>query len=169
LRQDRFLTAILAGIGLLAVAAVALFFLRPAGQEYTSDTSPAGVIQNYATALQKGDYQRAYTYLAAGPGRPEFTAFRREMAGQRSQLAGAALEADSTEQAGSDATVLLVVLHSSGGLFDDATREPQSAFLHNNGSGWKVVWAPYPYWSYAWPQAGSGYTPTPTARPLPTP
>ena len=64
MKQDRFLIAILAGIGLLVVAAFVLFFVRQSNLNYVSDDTPEGVVQNFVLALHKGDYEKAYAYLA---------------------------------------------------------------------------------------------------------
>ncbi len=64
MKQDRFLLGILIFIGVLVVAALGLFFIRQDSQVYVADDSPDNIIRNYALALQKQDYQRAYTYLA---------------------------------------------------------------------------------------------------------
>jgi len=64
MKQDRFLLGILIFIGLLVIAALALFFIRQDSQVYVADDTPEGVTRNYALALQKQDFQRAYDYLA---------------------------------------------------------------------------------------------------------
>jgi hypothetical protein len=56
MKQDRFLLGILVGIGVLIVVALALFFTRQDNQDYVSDTTPEGVVHNYALALYKDDY-----------------------------------------------------------------------------------------------------------------
>lgn len=60
---DKFLVAIVVGAGLLIVAAFAIMLLRPKA-EYHSEDSPEGIAHNYLLAVQKGDYERAYGYLA---------------------------------------------------------------------------------------------------------
>ncbi len=161
MRQDRFLTGILIAIGVLAVLAVALFFLRQTRQEYSGDPTPEGVAHNYTLALQNGDYQRAYGYLASGPGKPEYARFRLDLANQRNQFADAAVEIQSAEIAGEDATVSITVLRGGGGLFNDITRDVQNASLKKEGQDWKIVQMPYPYWSFDW------YQPTPKSVPAP--
>ena len=51
MKQDRFLTGILIGIGLLVVVALAVFFTRKDSQTYIPDTTPDGVVHNYVVAL----------------------------------------------------------------------------------------------------------------------
>ena len=64
MKQDRFLVGILIFIGVLVVVALALFFIRQDNQVYVADDTPDNIVRNYALALQKQDFQRAYTYLA---------------------------------------------------------------------------------------------------------
>ncbi len=77
MKEDRFLTGILIGMAVLVVAAVALFFVRREAQTYGPETDPAGVARNYVLALQKQDYERAYTYLADFKDKPTLAQFRR--------------------------------------------------------------------------------------------
>ena len=60
MKQDRFLTGILIGIGVLIVISVALFFMRKDSQlTYLDDTKPENVVHNYAVAVYKKDYDKA--------------------------------------------------------------------------------------------------------------
>ena len=47
MKQDRFLTGILIGIGVLIIAALAVFFTRKDSQTYVADDTPEGVVHNY--------------------------------------------------------------------------------------------------------------------------
>ncbi len=76
MKPDRFLWALLIGIGVLVVAALAFFFLRRGGQEYGPDDTPENVVRNYALALQKLDYARAYDLLQEAEDKPDFERFR---------------------------------------------------------------------------------------------
>ena len=62
MKNDRFLLGILIGIGLLVALALGLYFLRQEGPAYREDQTPAGVVHNYITAVQLGDYERALEY-----------------------------------------------------------------------------------------------------------
>ena len=64
MQRDRFLLAILAGIGILVIITLVLFFIRQGNTGYQDESTPAGVVNNYVLALQRRDYQRAFTYLA---------------------------------------------------------------------------------------------------------
>ncbi len=76
MKPDRFLWALLIGIGVLVVAALAFFFLRRERQDYGPDDTPKNVVRNYALALQKLDYARAYDLLQEAEDKPDFERFQ---------------------------------------------------------------------------------------------
>jgi len=61
--QDKLLLGIVIGILALVLAVFGITLLRPEAA-YQSDEVPDGVVHNYLLALQKGDFERAYQYLA---------------------------------------------------------------------------------------------------------
>lgn len=62
-KNDRFLIAIVAGTGILLVAAF-LFALQRPDPGYRLDDSPENIVHNYLLAIENRDYARAYTYLS---------------------------------------------------------------------------------------------------------
>jgi hypothetical protein len=62
-RTDKFFIGIVVGVILLVVV-VFVYVLSPSGGTYMPDDSPEGVMHNYMLALQKKDYERAYSYLS---------------------------------------------------------------------------------------------------------
>src|SRR6185369_15346974 len=76
MKQDRFLTGILIGIGILIIAALAVFFVRKDSQTYVPDDVPEGVVHNYVVAVLNKDYEKAYGYLADLDNKPTYEAFR---------------------------------------------------------------------------------------------
>ena len=58
MKQDRFLTGILIGIGVLVVIALVVFFTRKDSQTYVSEDVPEGVVHNYVLAVLNKDYQK---------------------------------------------------------------------------------------------------------------
>jgi hypothetical protein len=76
MRNDRVLFGILIGIGVLVMVALVLFFIRQGQITYGDDSTPAGALQNYLLAIQKRDYERAYSYMADQPGKPSLEPFR---------------------------------------------------------------------------------------------
>jgi hypothetical protein len=156
MKQDRFLLGILIFIGLLVIAALALFFIRQDTQVYIADGTPEGVIRNYALALQKQDFQRAYDYLADKDNKPTYDAFRRAFLTNQLDVSSNALQVGSVQYMNSDeATVSVTVLYAGGGPFTQSSSSTDTASLVQQGGSWKLSYMPYPFWAYDW------YQPTP--------
>ncbi len=64
MKQDRFLTGILIGIGVLVVVALALFFARQGKQTYMAGDTPEAVVFNYAL----GDHREGLSESLRLPG-----------------------------------------------------------------------------------------------------
>jgi hypothetical protein len=153
MKQDRFLLGILIFIGLLVVAALALFFIRQDTQVYVADDTPEGVIRNYALALQKQDFQRAYSYLADLDGKPSYDTFHRAFLTNQLNVSTNALQVGSVQYINNgEATVSLTILYSSGGPFTPGSSSTDTATLVQQGGAWKLSYMPYPYWSFDWLQ-----------------
>jgi hypothetical protein len=151
MRQDRFLIGILAGIGGLVVIALALFFTRQGTLEYGAEDTPAGVTRNYIVALKKGDYDRAYAYLAEIENKPDAFAFRQTFQQmQAGDLANSGIEIGETNTEGERAFVQVTILRGAGDLFSDVYRDTQSAELALENGAWKVKAMPYPFWNFSW-------------------
>jgi hypothetical protein len=149
--RDRFLLIVLLVIAALAALAVGLFFLRQGQQDYVSDDTPQGVVRNYVLALEKKDFQRAYGYLRAGQGKPDFERFRQDLLARQLDISSAAVRIGETQPSGDDVLVALVVIRSGGGPFGDVYRESSSAVLARDEAGaWKIASMPYPYWGWDW-------------------
>jgi hypothetical protein len=156
MKQDRFLLGILIFIGLLVIAALALFFIRQDTQVYVADDTPTGVTRNYALALQKQDYQRAYNYLADKDNKPTYDAFRRVFLTNQLDVSSNALQVGSVQFIGNgEATVSLTVLYAGSGPFSQGWSSTDTATLVQQGGAWKLSYMPYPFWAYDW------YQPTP--------
>jgi hypothetical protein len=151
MKQDRFLLAVLIVIVALVIIALALFFIRRDDQEYGAEDSPEGVVRNYVLALQKGDYDRAYAYLAEDQNKPSFDSYQNDLLMSRRELANVSVQLGETGQTGEKALVALTVIHAAGGPFADAWREENSALLARDQIGsWKISRMPYPMWGPAW-------------------
>jgi hypothetical protein len=157
MKQDRFLIGIMAFIGLLVVAALALFIVRNQAPAYGSEDTPQGVVRNYAVALQKGDYARAYGYLADQANKPSYDSFLSTFLTKQLDFSSAALDIGSLEQqTGSQAWVSVTVQYAGTGLFDNGWSNPDKATLVLQNGAWKITYLPYPYF-----QGGLWYQPTP--------
>ena len=163
MKQDRFLIGILAFIGVLVIAAVALFLFRSKTPAYGTEATPQGVVYNYALALQKGDYTRAYASLADEPGKPAYDSFQRAFITRQLDPSTFALQVGEVQLlANGEALVSLTIQYPPGGIFESGSSSTNQAALVKQGGAWKITSLPFPYWGFDW------YTPTPapTLTPL---
>lgn len=162
MKTDRFLLVILGAIGLLVIAALLLFFIRQRGQEYGPQDTPQGVVRNYVLALERRDYERAYSLLSEAEGKPDFDRFRQDFLARRVDPSNAAILIQKDWQSGEDVLVDLVVVFAASGPFGDSYRQPEQALLVRDAAGeWKLARMPYPYWGYDWYQAEPQKIPAP--------
>jgi hypothetical protein len=153
MKQDRFLIGILVFIGVLVIAALVLFFVRPGALSYQSEDTPEGVVYNYALAVQNNDVERAYGYLAEKEYKPSQTAFNQAIMNGYLYTEGYALQVEETQILDEDEAWVLVSIHYlSSGPFDNGwTNQDHAALVRQNGK-WKLTYMPSPYWSYDWYQ-----------------
>ncbi len=149
MKQDRFLLGILVFIGLIVVAAVALFFVRGAGQEYRPEDSPEAIVHNYALALTRGDYEKAYSYLAEAEGKPSLADFRSNFT-PFDPFRNTGLRVGSSEILEGEAFVDVSIVYGSSGPFDSGSSYSQSARVLEQEGRWMVRRMPYPFWNDSW-------------------
>jgi hypothetical protein len=154
-KQDRLLLGILVATGLLAVLALALFFLRQARQDYApeaaSETSPEVIVRNYIVALQMRDYERAYSYLADFEGKPSPDQFQQDFALPGLNTPAVAVQIGKARQSEEQAIVEITLLDAGGGPWSGVDRQPGQALLVREASGgWKITRLPYPFWGWSW-------------------
>jgi hypothetical protein len=150
MKQDRFLLGILVGIGILVLAALALFFTRQDRAEYQAEDTPDGVVHNYALALYRGDLQQAYGYLAEAPYKPTYNEFREAYFDRFIDPNNVGLEIGETEIEGDQAFVLLYLVHSPSDPFSSGYRGTETARLERQEGAWKIRSMPYQFWAYDW-------------------
>lgn len=152
MQKDRFLTGILVGIGVLVALALILFFVRDRDIEYVDESTPAGVVQNYVLALQQRDYERAYSYIAGGENTATQELFLNHFASYGGdEVRRTTVEIGETlDFSENRATVQVVIIRGSGGIFDNVYRDTQSVNLRREEGEWKITAAPYPFWDYSW-------------------
>ena len=148
MRQDRFLIWILAGIGILVVLSVALFFLRRNSLDYGPETGPEGVTRNYLVAIKKGDYDRAFGYLLMPDPKIDKLSFRQGITTQAGEIASTGIEVGQATLEGAHAIVSISLIRNNGGLFENVYREQQTADLTQKDGVWKITSMPYPFWNY---------------------
>jgi len=154
MKQDRFLTGILVGIGLLIVAALVIFFTRQDKQVYVSDDTPDGAVHNYVLAVINKDYQKAYGYLADLDNKPTYEQFRRSFATGGLNPSSAGIKIGKTDITDEDASVEISMIYNSGDLFSSGSNYVGSAQLVRQNGAWKISSMPaYTVWDYNWYQA----------------
>jgi hypothetical protein len=153
MKQDRFLMVILGVIGVLVVIALVLFFARQGSQAYGPEDVPEGVIRNFVIALQKGDLQKAYAYLAEGENKPTYLRFQQSLTTRQVDPASASMRIGKTDiLADGSASVALTLLHNSNDPFGSTFTDQQTATVVKQNGNWKLSYMPYPFWAYDWYQ-----------------
>lgn len=153
MKQDKFLTGILIGIGALIVLALALFFMRRDGQsEYVADSTPEGVAHNYVLAVLNKDYQKAYSYLADLENKPTYEQFRQSFFNGTVNPGDAGVEVGAAEINGDEAFVTLSVYYSVNDPFASRYASEDRALLVNQDGAWKLSAMPFNFWGYDWYQ-----------------
>ena len=153
MKQDRFLTGILIGIGVLILLALGLFFTRQDKHEYIADTAPEGVVHNYVLAVLNKDYEKAYGYLADLDNKPTYEAFRQSFFNGAVNPNDTGVDVGSAEINKDEAVVTLSLFYSSSDPFSSGYENTDRALLVKQNSGWKLSSMPYNYWDYNWYQA----------------
>ncbi len=156
MKQDRFLTGILIGIAVLVLLALAVFFIRKDELVYVDESTPQGVIQNYIVAVQKRDYEKAYSYLADLEYKPGYQQFRDTFFNGMVSPAGVGVEILETEMSDDLATVGLSIIYNQRDPFGGSSRYLDYARLVRQNGAWKIKQLPGGnFWAYDW------YLPTP--------
>ncbi len=151
MKQDRFLTGILIGIGVLVVVALAVFFTRKDSQTYVSEDTPEGVVHNYVLAVLNKDYEKAYGYLADLEYKPTYEEFRRAFLNNEINPQGQAVDIGESTITGDEAVVDIALIYNSSDLFSTGYRNVTSATLVKQGGAWKLSLMPqYYFWGYNW-------------------
>lgn len=153
MKQDRFLTGILIGIGALVFVALALFFTRQEGRNYVPEDNPEGVAYNYVLAVVNRDYEKAYGYLADLDHKPTYEQFRQSFFNGYVSPGDTGVDVGEAEINGDEAIVSLTFVYSSGDPFSSGYEETDRALLVLQDGKWKVSAMPYAFWDFNWYQA----------------
>ena len=153
MKQDRFLTGILIGIGLLVVVALAVFFTRKDTQTYVSDETPEGVVHNYVVAVLNKEYEKAYSYLADLDNKPTYEEFRDSFLKGMVNPNNSGVDVGQSDITGDDATVEVTLVYNPSDPFSTGYRDTQRAILVKQNGIWKISSMPqYNFWDYNWYQ-----------------
>jgi hypothetical protein len=155
MKDDKFLIGIVAGIILLVAASLVVVLLRsPEKEAYVADDRPEGVVHNYFLAIQRKEFEKAYNYLSDDlKSKPDLDEFIREMdnAGRDQETA---LSIGETRLGDVHTQVdVTITTYRPGALFDSNSHTSQdTVYLRaaGDGSRWKIIEFPYPYWGYYW-------------------
>lgn len=152
MKQDKFLIGILAGIGLLVLVSLGLFFARQGEQVYLAEDTPEGVVHNYVLALQEEDFSRAYGYLAEDKDKPSIAEFRQAFSFGRMDTKDLGVQIRGTEilEDEENAFVDLVIIQSANGLFSEVYRREEAGHLVLQSGEWKITRMPYDFWDFSW-------------------
>jgi hypothetical protein len=151
MKQDRFLTGILIGIGVLVIAALAVFFTRSDTQTYVSEDTPEGVTHNYVVAVLDKDYEKAYTYLAELDNRPTYEQFRDAFIKGFLNPENTSVDIGGSEITGDTASVEVALVYNPSDPFSTGYRDVQRAVLVLQDGSWKLSSMPtYYFWDYSW-------------------
>jgi hypothetical protein len=152
MKQDRFLLIILTCIGLLMILSIAIFFIRNKSIEYKADNTPSNIVHNFVAAIYQHDYEKAYTYLADDPNKPDFEKFRAQYTLNGNDQSRPGVEILSENIDGETAIVQINFLQSAGGPFASSYRNDETARLIKQSNQWKIIQMPYIFWQYEWYQ-----------------
>jgi len=153
MKQDRFLTGILIGIGVLVVIALAVFFTRKDTQTYIAEDAPEGVVHNYVLAVLNRDYEKAYGYLADLEYKPTYEEFRRPFLNGYVNPDNTAVDVGESEIDGDEASVEVSQIYNQSDPFSSGYRDTQRAILVKQNGAWKLSSMPaYNFWDYSWYQ-----------------
>jgi hypothetical protein len=153
MKQDRFLMGILIGIGVLIIAALAVFFIRRDSQTYIAEDTPEGVVHNYIVAVLNKDYEKAYGYLAELDHKPTYEEFRNAFVTGSVNPQNSAVDVGESEVTGDDAYVEVSMIYNPSDPFSSGYRDVQRAILVRQVGAWKLSSMPaYYLWDYSWYQ-----------------
>jgi hypothetical protein len=154
MKQDRFLTGILIGIGVLVIAALAVFFIRRDTQSYVQEDVPESVVHNYVVALLNQDYEKAYGYLADLDNKPTYDEFRNSfVTGILGNAGNSAVDVGESQVTEENATVEVAMIYNPSDPFSTGYRDVQNAILVKQGGEWKISSMPtYYLWDFNWYQ-----------------
>jgi hypothetical protein len=152
MKQDKFLTGILIGIGVLIFLALGLFFTRQDKRDYVAETAPDGIVHNYVLAVLNKDYQKAYGYLADLEHKPTYEQFRQSFFNGMVNPGDVGVDIGAVETHDGEAIVTLDVYYSNNDPFSSRYSNIERALLVEQNGDWKLSSMPYNFWDYGWYQ-----------------
>ncbi len=153
MKEDRFLIGIIIVVALLVVASLLVFFLQRGEITYLPEDTPDGVVHNYILAVQQGDFEKAYGYLANGDKKykPTYDEFLNHYFLDNND--GESIQIGETEVGEHTATVEIVVIENND-LFSNPSRYSRNALLFKQNGIWKIRQMSYG-WNRSWYEKGN--------------
>lgn len=161
---NKFLSAIVVAVALLVVIAFTVVILRPE-PSYQDDATPDGAAHNYLLAVQRQDYERAFSYLPSTFRYPQDAAHMAEDIRHNTWRfetgAGFSLAVESTRMQGEDRAIVTVrkTTFYNEGLFGSHqfTNMFTLDMVLENGQ-WQVTDGEN-YWSNCWGESRASWCP----------
>jgi len=150
MKNDRFLNGMIAGIGMLILIALVLFFVRQNQADYLPDDTPNGVVNNYILSIIEKDYDRAYSYLVDNTQKPQQIFFQQELSRMANDINQISITVGEVFIEGQTATVQLSLRQPYERPFNNIGRYNEVAQLQKENGAWKIISMPYPLWSWNW-------------------
>ncbi len=150
MKEDRFLTIILAFIALLVLLSLGIFFAQQDNSAYIAEDTPDGVVHNYIVALLQEDYDRAYGYLAEEKYKPDYAAFAAFCASQHIGTIGYRIQ--DVKEFSNTAYVNISIDGGATGPFSERYEYTEQAHLIKQEGKWKLLQMPYELWEWSWYQ-----------------
>ncbi len=155
MKQDRFLTGILIGIGVLIVAALLVFFTRQSQPSYSGQNTPEGVVHDYVLAILNKEYPKAYTYLAELDNKPTLAQFQQAFAVGKMNPGDSGIKVGKASVVGDNATVEVSMVYGASDPFSSGYSNVGTAQLVRQNGAWKISSMPtYNIWDFSWYQPG---------------
>jgi hypothetical protein len=150
MKEDKFLATILAGVGVLILLSLVIFFVRKSQEKYLPEDLPKNVVHNYILALDKGDYQRAYGYLADEDNKPSYEEFALYFFDSHFHLKEYSIAVEDVQTIGEKALVHIIVTDASSTDILRLYNHKSTATLTLQDGAWKIEEMPYPFWAWDW-------------------
>ncbi len=152
MKEDRFLIGIIVVVALLVLTSLVVFFTQKGDISYLAEDTPSGVVHNYILALQQGDFEKAYGYLANKEDKPTYERFQQDIVTTQTGMRDTGIQINNVNILKDTAQVELTVIENSGGPFMSEYRYTETALLVKEDGKWKILQMPYFYWSWNWYQ-----------------
>lgn len=152
MKQDKFLTGILAGIGVLTLLALVLFFTRQDRRAYLPEDTPEGVAHNYVLAVLNKDYEKAYGYLADLKYKPTYDEFRQSFLNGMVNPDNTGVDVGKAAIMGDEAVVDITIYYGYSDPFSSRVGSPDRSLLVEQNGEWKISSMPYNFWDWNWYQ-----------------